>query len=108
MLIYPELWKKPKKENLFKSPIIEHLAHVISESGSWNNNISSTNYGEDVRGLFRELATYTSEEGFDSMLQASQYIFSSDEANEIIKIVATKRHPGNIPKNLMIVKNLNL
>ena len=80
--------------DLFKSPIIEHLAHVISESGSWNNNISSTNYGEDVRGLFRELATYTSEEGFDSMLQASQYIFSSDEANEIIKIVATKRHPG--------------
>ena len=81
-------------EHLFKSPKIEHLAYVISYSGSWDNNISSTNYGEDVRKLFRELAVYTSEEGFDSMLRVSQYIFSLDEVNEIIKIVATKRHPG--------------
>ena len=84
---------KEEGGSLFKAPTIEHLAKVISYSGKWHNNISLTHYGEDVRELFRELAMYTSEEGFDSMLRVSQYVFPLDEVNEIIKIVATKRHP---------------
>jgi len=86
--------RKGKGGNLFKAPTVEHVAEIIGCSAAFHNNISSCNYSENIRELFRELAMYASENSFDSMLRASQYIFRLDDVNELIKIVATKRHPN--------------
>jgi hypothetical protein len=77
-----------------QEPAADHVASVLSKF-SYSDRIFEQSHGDEVKELFEEVAKFASGDRFEGMLRYAPKVFSADEADEVIRIVATRRYPDD-------------